>query len=54
MDPNNGTTGLLSWPQWSEGNELMNFLAASNVLLADDFRSESYNYVVASKSSLHI
>ncbi|KAN0113160.1 cholinesterase [Hyaloscypha variabilis] len=54
MDPSNGTTGPPSWPQWSEGNELMNFLAASNVLLADDFRSESYNYVVASKSSLHI
>ena len=54
MDPNDGTTGLPTWPQWSEGNELMNFLAASNVLLADDFRSESYNYLIASKNSLHI
>ena len=54
MNPNEGTTGLPAWPQWSEGSELMNFLAASNVLLADDFRSESYKYLVASKNSLHI
>jgi carboxylesterase type B len=54
MDPNNGTTGLPSWPQWSQGNELMNFSVASNVLLVDDFRSESYDYIVRTKNSLHI
>jgi hypothetical protein len=54
MDPNNGTTGLPSWPQWSQGNELMNFTAVSNVLLLDNFRSESYDYIVRTKNSLHI
>lgn len=54
MDPNKGTAGLPSWPQWSQGNELLHFLAASNELLKDDFRSESYNYLVATKDSLHI
>lgn len=54
MDPNEGTIGLPSWPQWSKENELMHFLAASNALLKDDFRSASYDYIVASKDSLHI
>lgn len=54
MDPNDGTMGLPSWPQWSEGNELMNFFVASNVLLVDDFRSESYDYLVTTKNALHI
>ena len=54
MDPNEGTTGLPNWPQWSQGKELLHFLAASNALIADDFRSESYNYLVAQKSAFHI
>jgi hypothetical protein len=41
MDPNDGTTGLPNWPQWSQGNNLMHFQAASNGLLADDFRNAS-------------
>jgi hypothetical protein len=54
MDPNDGTTGLPNWPQWSEGNELLHFLAASNSLIKDDFRSESCNFIAAQKSSFHI
>jgi carboxylesterase type B len=54
MDPNSGTIGLASWPQWSQGKELMHFLALSNALLADDFRSASYDYLVMSKDYLHI
>jgi hypothetical protein len=54
MDPNDGTIGVLNWPKWSDGNELMHFLVASSELLKDDFRSESYDYLVAAKDSLHI
>ena len=54
MNPNEGTIGEILWPQWSESQELLHFLAASNELLADDFRSESYNYIKQSASSFHI
>jgi len=54
MDPNERTTGLPNWPQWSEGKELLQLLAASNGFIKDDSRSESYNFLVAEKSALHI
>jgi carboxylesterase type B len=54
MDPNEGATNLTSWPQYSEGNELLHFLAASNELLKDDFRSESYDYILSTVGALHI
>ncbi|KUJ17951.1 cholinesterase [Mollisia scopiformis] len=54
MDPNDGTVGLPTWPKWSQGNQLMNFQAVSNTLLADTFRNDSYAFIAAAKSSLHI
>jgi carboxylesterase type B len=54
MDPNDGTTGLPNWPQWSQGNNLMHFEATSNGLLADDFRNASYQYLLTNKNVLRI
>jgi hypothetical protein len=54
MDPNDGTTGLPSWPQWSWWTELLHFLAASNGLIKDDFRSEGYEFISKSAGNLHI
>jgi carboxylesterase type B len=54
MDPNDGTTGLPNWPQWSQGNNLIHFQAASNGLLADDFRNASYQYLLTTKNVLRI
>ena len=54
MDPNNGTTGLPAWPQWSKGNQLLQFSALSNGLIKDDFRSNSYNYIAQQATSFHI
>ncbi len=54
LDPNQGTVGLPTWPQWSAGKQLMNFNALYNALLADDFRSQVYDFVVASVGSLYI
>jgi acetylcholinesterase len=54
MDPNTGTTGEIQWPQWSQGQQLLHFLATSNELLADNFRNESYTVIQQSASSLHI
>ncbi|CZR53431.1 probable cholinesterase [Phialocephala subalpina] len=54
MDPNTGTTGLPTWPQWSQGNQLMHFQALSNSLTPDTFRNESYHVIVSSATSFHI
>ncbi len=54
MNPNTGTTGQIAWPQWSAGNELLHFNAASNTLLADDFRNASYSAIVSLRSALRI
>jgi hypothetical protein len=53
LDPNNGSS-YANWPQWSEGKQLLNFNAANAVLLADDFRSESYDWIAANVGSLHV
>ncbi len=47
LDPNNGTTGLPSWPQWSAGQELMNFNILSNALLPDNFRAAAADYIAS-------
>jgi carboxylesterase type B len=54
MDPNMGTSGLLNWPQWKGGNELMHFEALGNGLLEDSFRNESFAYIYASTGAFHI
>ncbi|TVY84735.1 putative secreted lipase [Lachnellula suecica] len=53
MDPNNGSS-FMDWPQWSESKQLMNFYALNAVLITDDFRSDSYDWVAANVGSLHI
>jgi triacylglycerol lipase len=53
LDPNTGSE-YMDWPQWSTGQELMQFYASYGTLLADDFRSESYDWIAANVASLHI
>ncbi|KAF2816932.1 putative extracellular lipase [Mytilinidion resinicola] len=53
LDPNEGS-GVAEWPQWAEGQQLMNFYATEATLLKDDFRSESFAVIVGSIGSLHI
>ncbi|KAI1781252.1 sterol esterase [Hypoxylon cercidicola] len=46
MDPNNGTSSNYSeWPQWQENQQLMQFRNDRSNLLADDFRSDSYDWL---------
>jgi carboxylesterase type B len=54
LNPNLGTVGELYWPQWSQGNMLMNFNAASNVLIPDNFRQAAYDYIKAAGAALYI
>ncbi|TKA74014.1 putative secreted lipase [Cryomyces minteri] len=54
MDPNKGTVGQISWPQWSAGNQLLNFNELFNTLLPDSFRSTSYDFIAANAAVLHV
>ncbi|KAI0852010.1 sterol esterase [Daldinia vernicosa] len=55
MDPNNGTSSdIAQWPQWKENKELMQFWNNKSNLLADDFRSESMDYLSSHASTLLI
>jgi carboxylesterase type B len=54
LDPNSGTQNLPSWPEWKESKQLLHFLALSNSLITDDFRSESYDFIAGSAMSLRI
>lgn len=54
LDPNNGTDGLTEWPQWSKAQELLHFNSFSNDILADDFRSESYDYLLEHAADFRI
>lgn len=54
MNPNDGTELMPTWPQWSQGNQLMNFGLLGNSLIPDTFRNESYNFIAANTAFLHI
>lgn len=53
MDPNNGSS-YANWPPWSKNQQMMNIYAQGGTLIADNFRSESYNYIAANMASFHI
>jgi carboxylesterase type B len=53
LDPNTGSS-YMNWPQWSANQELMQFYASYGTLLADDFRSTNYDWILANVASLYI
>jgi hypothetical protein len=53
MDPNNGSS-YMNWPEWKESKQLMNFSATGAVLINDDFRTDSYEWIQENVDSLHI
>jgi hypothetical protein len=53
MDPNNGSS-YMNWPEWKESKQLMNFYATGAVLINDDFRTDSYEWIQENVDSLHI
>ncbi|TVY93221.1 putative secreted lipase, partial [Lachnellula willkommii] len=52
MNPNNGSN-YTEWPQWNDGQQLMQFNSGDSALLADDFRPEPYEFLIANQESLH-
>jgi triacylglycerol lipase len=53
MDPNNGTS-YIDWPRWSTSNELLNTYATGAILIKDDFRTDTYDFLLDNIASLHI
>ncbi|KAF8854842.1 alpha/beta-hydrolase [Acephala macrosclerotiorum] len=51
---NGSTTEYMDWPQWSANQQLMQFYANSANLLADDFRSTSYDWITENVETLKI
>lgn len=57
LDPNEGYGSYPDWPQWADtgnGSQLAWFLADSQSQLTDDFRNDSYTYIVNNVAAFHI
>lgn len=54
LDPNSNND-LPEWPQWSQGKELKRFEANSDGgTMSDDFREDSYDFIVNNVEAFHI
>lgn len=55
LDPNVGVKGYANWPKWADNHQLMWFETSnSQSLLADDFRDDSYQWIVKNKDALRV
>ncbi|OIW22960.1 alpha/beta-hydrolase [Coniochaeta ligniaria NRRL 30616] len=61
LDPNDasggtgtGTKVALGWPQWKDGNQLVQFFNIGSTLIKDDFRSGTFNWIVGNIPYLRI
>lgn len=54
MDPNNGDLLLPSWPQWKDGQQLLNLQALTTTIVPDTFRSESYAFLTSNLAVLRV
>jgi carboxylesterase type B len=55
MDPNEGTDSKYpKWPQWKDGNKLLNMYADHSQLIDDNFRSTTFDWIVKNIKSLYI
>jgi carboxylesterase type B len=55
LDPNDGTgKEYLNWSRWSTSNQLLNSYATISVLLADNFRQDTYDFILNNIANLHI
>lgn len=54
-DPNNGTSSKYpKWPQWKEKRQLLNMYATFSGFVKDDFRSDTYDWMMKNLKSLYI
>ena len=53
-DPNKGAKVDKTWPQWSADKNIVQFFADKAVIIADNFRAASYNYIYENVGIFHI
>ncbi|KAF9877865.1 carboxylesterase [Colletotrichum karsti] len=54
LDPNSGSSGQYpNWPQWSQGQNLVQFFADKAGILKDDFRKASSDWILNNAGSLY-
>lgn len=54
LDPNSRASNFLDWPQWSANQTLMNFFNDHGALLADNFRQDTFDFLLSNVGSFHI
>lgn len=56
LNPNTGATaaGYKNWPQWSVSKQLLQTYATFSQLITDDFRSDTYNWIIGNVANLRI
>ena len=54
QDPNYRAVDYMVWPQWSNNQSLMNFFIDHGALLPDNFRQDTYDFLMANFASFHI
>ncbi|EAW13601.1 putative extracellular lipase [Aspergillus clavatus NRRL 1] len=54
LDPNARRGNLMEWPQWNKGQQVMQIFNNRGALLADDFRNDTYNFILNNVDSFHI
>lgn len=54
QDPNSRAKDFMNWPQWSDNQTLMQFFSDYGALLSDNFRSDTFNFVMTNTAALHI
>jgi carboxylesterase type B len=61
LDPNDASGGTsaksqvaMAWPQWKEAGQLMNFYNLGAKLISDDFRADSFEFILGHVAQLHI
>jgi len=54
LDPNVDSGGFMKWPRWSTAKQLMNFYPLFGTVINDDFRGDTYQYVLDNAAILRI
>ena len=53
LDPNKGNN-FGNWPQWSQGQTLIQFQANTNTYLDDNFRNDTYNFLLQNTGTFRV
>jgi hypothetical protein len=55
LDPNNGTKSTYrKWPKWKDGKKLLSMYPAVSTLISDDFRGDTYQFILDNVGFFHI